>query len=223
MTAPATLVRSSFPDLLPQDRAPGLHLSAITRSLCLGLGDFDDDLDPPYNLMRLGLTMQWGLSFQLAHEHPGRYYRVWDQQHECWKFEMQVERDGIWGNIDLLNVDTGFNGGCWAVEDPKMTRKSSKHGHDDVSSTGGVQWAPKWREAWMRVAGYCWMVPGPARVGRLWVAHLFDYSARFGGDVVAGCWERRWDGVEGERELAENWEVILRHAAQMPRTETGYV
>lgn len=219
MTAPATLIRDSFPDLLPQNRATGRHLSEITRYICSGMGDFDPDSDPPMNLMRLGLTMQWGLSFQLAHQHPGRYYRVWDPQYECWHFELQVEKDGIYGNIDLLNVDKEFNGGpnggCWAVEDPKLTRKSAKHSHDDVSSTGGIMWSPKWREAWMRVAGYCWMVG--ARVGRLWVAHLFDYGDRFGGDVKGGCWERRWDTAEGEVELAENWEMILRHERQMPR------
>lgn len=214
LTAPATIVRRGFPDLLPQDRAPGRHLSDVTRSLCGGMGDFDLDSNPPYQLMNLGLTMEWGLCYQLAHHYPGRYFRTWDTRYECWKAGLQVERDGISGNIDLLNV--GEEPGVWAVEDPKMTRKSVKHLHDITTPDGQVSFAPKWREAWMRLAGYAWMVPGPARVGRLWVAHIFDYTDRFGGgDTECLVWERRWDTLEGERELRENWEMIVRHERTM--------
>lgn len=211
MTASATLVRDGFPPLLPQDRHPGRHLSEITRSICAGLGDFDPDHEPPVQLMQLGLTMEWGLTHQLVHEHPGRYLRTWDTQYQCWKTGLEVERDGIWGNLDLLNV--GQEPGLWAVEDVKMTRKSSRHAHDDTGIDGQVYWAAKWREAWMRLAGYCWMVG--ASVGRLWVAHLFDYGDRFGGDVKCGVWERRWDNAAGEDELRVNWEIILRHERQM--------
>lgn len=223
MTAPAVLVRSDFPDLLPQDRAPGRHLSQVTRSICAGLGDFDEDGDPPYNLMRLGLTMEWGLAHQLAHHYPGRYLRSWDPAHQCWKMGMQVEKDGIWANLDLLNPygvapwePLPQVPSVWAVEDAKMTRKSARHPHDDGDGES-LRWSAKWRESWMRVAGYCWMVG--ARIGRLWVAHLFDYSARGGGDVVAGVWERRWDTPEGEDELRVNWEIILRHERGMPPVE----
>lgn len=215
MTAPATLIRTGFPGLLPQDRVPGRHLSDVTRSMCAALGDYDHvDLDasPPTQLMQLGLTMEHGLAHQLAHHYPGRYLRAWDARFDCWKYGLQVERDGIVGNLDLLNV--GEEPGVMIVEDPKMTRKSSRHSHDEVTGGGQVVWSPKWRESWMRVAGYCWMVG--ARVGRLWVAHLFDYSARFGGDVWCGVWERRWDNAEGEKELSENWRAILTHERGMP-------
>lgn len=200
--APAVLVRDGFPPLLPQDRAPGRHLSDVTRSLCAGLGDFVDDPDsePPYQLMQLGLTMEWGLAFQLSHHFPGRYLRTWDTRFECWKFGLQLQIDGIWMNIDLLNIGQEV---VWAVEDIKLTRKSSRHGQD----------SPKWREAWMRVKGYCWGIG--ARVGRLWISHLFDYSARGGGDAICRVWERRWDTKDGEQELADNWEVIVRHERQM--------
>lgn len=215
--APATVVREGFPPLLPSTRAPGRHLSEVTRSLCSGLGDFDPDADSPYQLMQLGLTMEWGLTHQLTHQYPGRYFRTWDAGYQCWKTGLEVERDGITGNIDLLNV--GEEPGVWAVEDVKMTRKSSKHGHDEVNAlTGEVSgWHAKWREAWMRVAGYCWMVG--ARVGKLWVAHLFDYGDRFGGDVKCLVWERRWDTEEGEEELRVNWDIIVRHERQMTATE----
>lgn len=202
MVAPARIVRDGFPPLLPQDRTPGRHLSDVTRSLCLGFGDFDDDRDPPYQLMQLGLTMEWGLTQQLLLQYPGRYLRTWDARFETWKAGLQVEKDGISGNLDLLNVED------WAVEDPKMTRKSSRHPHDVDGEIG-----PKWREAWMRVMGYCWMIG--ARVGRLWVAHIFDYSARFGGDVKSYVLERRWDTDEGVEELRVNWEIILRHERGM--------
>jgi hypothetical protein len=205
-TAPAVLVSEGFPPLLPQRRHPGRHLSDVTRSLCLGLGDFDEDHDPPYQLMQLGLTMEWGLANQLAHEYPGRYLRTWDAERQCWVSGLQVERDGIWGNLDLLNV--GQEPGVWAVEDCKMTRKSRKHDQD----------SPKWREAWMRVKGYCWMVG--AKVGRLWVAHLWDYGERFGGDVWCPVWERRWDTPEGEEELRTNWGVIVRHEMTMAPCQT---
>lgn len=222
--APAVLVREGFPPLMSQDRAPGRHLSEVTRSICMGMGDFDDDADPPWQLMQLGLTMEWGLASQIMHHYPGRYLRAWDERHQCWKTGMQVERDGITGNIDLLNIggalpwEPAVPGAAWAVEDAKMTRKSASHPHDNVNCnmyTGeeSVSWAPKWREAWMRVAGYCWMIG--ARVGRLWVAHLFDYRARGGGDTWCGVWERRWDNADGERELAGNWEVIVRHERTM--------
>lgn len=203
--APAVLVREGFPGLLPQERAPGRHLSEVTRSLCASLGDFDEDGDPPHELMRLGLTMEWGLTFQLLHDPAtrGRYARTWDPRFECHKGGLEVERDGIIGNVDLLNV--GQEPRVWAVEDVKMTRKSARHDQD----------SPKWREAWMRLKGYCWMVG--ARVGRLWIAHIFDYSARFGGDVKAGAWERRWDTAAGEDELRVNWEIILRHERQMTK------
>lgn len=212
-TAPAVLVQEGFPPLLPQDRAPGRHLSEVTRSLCAGLGDFDPDHEPPIQLMQLGLTMEWGLTHQLLHQYPGRYFRTWNQEFECWQTGLQVSRDGITGNIDLLNV--GQEPGLWAVEDVKMTRKSRKHSHDEMDASGQViGHGPKWREAWMRVMGYCWMTG--AKVGRLWTAHLFDYSDRFGGDVWCGVWERRWDSSEGERELETNWNIILRHEKQMP-------
>lgn len=207
--SPAVLVREGFPPLLPQDRAPGRHLSDVTRSLCAGLGDFDPDSEPPVQLMQLGLTMEWGLAHQLMHHFPGRYLRTWDDQYQCWKAGLQVSRDGITGNIDLLNVGQEP---VWAVEDAKMTRKSAKHPHD-VDGPDGNYLGPKWREAWMRVMGYCWMVG--ARVGRLWVAHLFDYTARFGGDVWCPVWERRWDTAEGEDELCANWDVIVRHERGM--------
>lgn len=210
-TATATLIQDGFPPLLPQDRAPGRHLSDVTRSLCVGLGDFNPDHDPPYQLMQLGLTMEWGFCHQLTHNFPDRYFRTWNAQHQCWQTGLQVERDGISGNIDLLNV--GQESGVWAVEDIKMTRKSSKHGHDAIDHAGRVSWGPKWREAWMRVAGYCSMTG--ARVGRLWVAHIFDYTDRFGGDVKCWLWERRWDTVEGEDELKVNWEIIVRHEKTM--------
>lgn len=216
MTAPAILIREGFPPLLPQDRAPGRHLSDVTRSLCAGLGDFDLDSDPPWQLMQLGLTMEWGLTHQLIHHYPGRYLRTWDERYQCWKAGLQVERDGISGNIDLLNIREEL--GVMAVEDVKMTRKSRDHPHDDIyfnMHTGefSVVWSGKWREAWMRVAGYAYMVG--ARVGRLWIAHLFDYKQR-GGDVRCPVWERRWDNAEGKRELEENWGVILRHERTMP-------
>lgn len=199
--APAVLVAEGFPALLPQNRTPGRHLSEVTRSLCAGMGDFDEDSDPPYQLMQLGLTMEWGLTHQLLHHFPGRYLRTWDEQYQCWKAGLEVERDGIYGSLDLLNV--GQEPGVLAVEDCKMTRKSHKHSQD----------SPKWREAWMRLKGYCWMVG--ARVGRLWVAHIFDYSERFGGDTYCPVWERRWDTAEGEEELRVNWEIIVRHERQM--------
>lgn len=215
MTAPAVLVREGFPPLVPQDRAPGRHLSDVTRSLCAGLGDFDLDADPPWQLMQLGLTMEWGLTNQLAVHYPGRYLRTWDTRYEYWRTGLQVERDGITGNIDLLNV--GQEPGVWAVEDVKMTRKSREHAHDDISAQGAVSWGAKWREAWMRVAGYCWMVG--ARVGRLWIAHIFDYKQRGGEDCWCPVWERRWDNAEGERELESNWGVIVRHERTMPAVE----
>lgn len=213
MTAPARLVREGFPELLSQDRAPGRHLSDVTRSICIGLGDFDpDDRDQaPVQLMNLGLTMEWGLAQQLLLQYPGRYFRTWDERFQCWKSGLQVERDGIHMNLDLLNVGQEP---VWAVEDVKMTRKSRKHGHDEVAPDGRVLGlGAKWREAWMRLMGYCWGTG--ARVGRLWVAHLWDYGERFGGDVWCPVWERRWDTPEGERELEENWNVILRHERGM--------
>lgn len=216
MTAPATLIREGFPPLLPSTRAPGRHLSDVTRSLCAGLGDFDPDAEPPMQLMQLGLTFEAGLTTQLLHHYPGRYFRTWDAQWERWTSGLQVERDGITGNIDLLNI--GEEPGVWAVEDAKWTRKSRKHPHDIASPTGAIQWGPKWREAWMRVGGYCWMVG--ARVGRLWIAYTFDYTAQFGGDAVCQVWERRWDSAEGERELEINWNVIVRHERTMPPPTT---
>jgi hypothetical protein len=224
VTTPATLVRTGFPPLLPQDRAPGRHLSEVTRSICAGLGDFDPDGEPPVQLMQLGLTMEWGLTHQLTHHYPGRYLRTWDERHQCWKTGLQVERDGITGNIDLLNVagvppwepmPQPGSPVIWAVEDTKMTRKSRRHPHDDTGPSGDIFWAPKWREAWMRVAGYCWQIG--ARIGRLWVAGIFDYSGSFGGDSWCEVWERRWDTPEGEEELRVNWEVIVRHERQMER------
>lgn len=216
MTAPARLIREGFPSLIPTPRAPGRHLSDVTRSICAGLGDFDPDAEFPEQLAGLGLTFEWGLTNALMLQYPGRYLRTWDVAYECWRTGIEVTHDGISGNIDLLNV--GQEPGIWAVEDVKFTRKSRKQPHDTVQlGTGTVQWAPKWREAWMRVAGYCWMVG--ARVGRLWISHVFDYTERFGGDAYNCVWERRWDTLEGERELQINWEVIVRHEREMPPVE----
>jgi len=214
MTAPAALIREGFPPLLPQTRAPGRHLSDVTRSLCLGLGDFESgpEREPPMQLMQLGLTLEWGLKDQLLHHYPGRYLRTWDPEFECWRAGLAIERDGIHMNLDLLNY--GEEPGVLAVEDVKMTRKSRKHAHDLIAADGSVSWAPKWREAWMRLAGYCYTVG--ARVGRLWIAHLFDYNERFGGDAYCAVWERRWDTPEGEEELRVNWDVIVRHEREMP-------
>lgn len=210
MPAPAVLVREGFPALMPSSRALGRHLSDVTRSICAAYGDFDPDDRSvfPVQLAQLGLTFEWGLMSQLTHHYPGRYFRTWDEQYECWRAGLQVEKDGISGNLDGLNLGGALPWepavpGLWAVEDAKFTRKSRKHSQESA----------KWREAWMRVAGYCWMVG--ARVGRLWIAYTFDYGEKFGGDAVCQVWERRWDTPEGERELENNWAVIVRHERTM--------
>lgn len=200
--APAVLVAESFPALVPQDRAPGRHLSDITRSLAIGLGHIkeDNDAQMPIERMKLGLTFEMGFVRQLTHHYPDRYARFWDERYEKWDTGFQVEKDEIWMNLDLLRIDEAVP----AVEDVKMTAKSARHDQEGA----------KWWEAWVRVKGYAWAVG--ARVGRLWIAHIFDYSSRFdGGDVVCRCWERRWDTPEGERELSNNWEMILREDRRM--------
>lgn len=223
MTSPARLVREGFPPLIPTPRAPGRHLSDVTRSLCSGLGDFasDPDAEPPLQLMQLGLTFEWGLTNQLLHHCPNCYMRRWDAEWGVWRTGIEVSRDGISGNIDLICTCSGcdvhppMTRGVMAVEDVKFTRKSRNQPHDvQQLGTGIVQWAPKWREAWMRLAGYAWVIG--ARVGRLWISHVFDYSDRFGGgDACCWVWERRWDSEEGERELQTNWDVIVRHERGM--------
>lgn len=226
MTAPARLVREGFPLLIPTPRAPGRHLSDVTRSLCAGLGDFDPDSDPPRQLMGLGLTFEWGLTNALMQHCPNCYLKRWDAQWGVWRTGMEITLDGIFGNVDMICTCDGSGceihppstPGVWAVEDAKFTRKSRNKPHDvEQLGTGTVQWAPPWREAWMRVAGYCWMTG--CRVGRLWVSHVFDYSERFGGDAYNPVWERRWDTQEGERELETNWAVIVRHERGMPPVE----
>src|ERR1044071_9580168 len=138
MGTPAIQVRSDWPSLCRSHRSPGRHLSDVTRSLAIGLGHFADDPDRsmPTQMMDLGLILEWGFANMLLHEYPDMYYRDWDEERQCWRAGLEVEKDGIVGTLDLWKIGEK----PMAVEDVKLTRKSSRHDKD----------GPKWWEAWTR-------------------------------------------------------------------------
>lgn len=199
------LISTDLPALLPQtDRAPGLHVSTIINSICVGLGHYAPSENRPTRKMELGCVWEHAWAHRLMLDDPGRYYREWDDAHGYWKCGMAVERDNIHGNLDLLDLHD------WAVEDCKATWMSTKHGPDSTKV-----W--KW---WVQVMAYCWMLGAvtgtPARVGRLRVAFVMgDWKSE---DVYTPTWEREWS----DEELEANWVMLREHGRRMEMEGIGY-
>lgn len=190
-----TLLREGFPPFTPaQERSPGLHLSTIISDLCVCLGMYDPDRRIPMVKAELGNMLETCLAERLALEDPDRYYRVWDDRLQRWRNDLEVyqARDGVYMTLDLLDTID------WAVEDFKLTWLSAKHAID----------SPKLVKFWWQVKGYCYGIG--SKVGRLYPVYpRGDYSD--GGDVIA----RRWEARFTQRQLEDNWGMLMRHRDAM--------
>lgn len=177
------LLSNTMPELLPMtDRSPGIHVSDVIRDLCLQLGHFKvkdgNVLDPAW--AELGSALEYAIVQRFDLEYPGRYVQPGE-----------LERDGLYGTPDLVNVDD------WSIEEIKLAWMSSNHAPD----------SDKFWRYWVQVKAYCWMIE--SEIGRLHVCHVNgDY--RSPGPVYR-AWEQRFT----EAELAENWAMLLTRAERM--------
>lgn len=189
-----TLISIGLPDLLPQSqhRTPGIHVSDIIRYLCIRLGHFEDDNEsntvlPPSTLsrMQIGCAIEDALSLRYHQDNPDRYIRIGE-----------IERDGIYGHPDLIDCHLG------AVKEFKATWVSTK------SKPGSTKFW-KWE---VQLKAYCYMIDLP--LGHLQPVHMNgDYKWGKGPEsgVQAPIYERRFT----DKELRENWEMLLTNAEKL--------
>ena len=181
------LIADDIRELLPMRRAPGSHVSEIINRLCVSLGKWEDSDDGPAQIqLEMGNCMEDAIADALANRYakddPGRYIHGFE-----------VEKDGISGNIDLLDtVD-------FAVEDVKLTKRSIRHEID----------SEKFWHNWVQIKSYCHMIG--ASIGRLHVVFVNGNYKYDKDDPLAGWQYRVWEDVWSVRELADNWRMIHGH------------
>ena len=186
---PPTLIASGIPELLPMVRtgAPGAHVSAIIRSICIRMKHFEDSEDgPSQTRLELGCAFEDAVVDGLKRRHVAH-----DPDRYC--SPGQLELDGLFGTPDLLDVTD------WAIVEIKLTWLSSRHDPESI----------KFWKYWVQIKAYCKMVH--TLVGRLHVGHI-NGNYR-GGDPEYNVWEWRFT----QQELDENWAMLLTHAAVMKR------
>lgn len=199
---PPTLICNEIPELLPMTgRSDGVHVSELISSLCVELGFYKsaDFRDAPKSKMALGSALEHALAHRYMLQHPHKYYRWWDPQTESWRNDLEVERDGVYGTVDLFDMQTP------AVEEIKLTWMSTKQEFDaqgqNIVFSGRVGKSKLWRFG-VQLKAYLHMMG--LEVGRL---HLTfprgDYKSE---DADYHVWEKRFS----EQVLVSNWDMLMR-------------
>lgn len=199
---PPVLICSEIPELLPMTgRSDGVHISTLISSLCVEMGFYKsaDFRDAPKSKMALGSALEHALAHRYMLQYPGKYYRWWDPVTESWRNDLEVERDGVYGTIDLFDVQTP------AVEEIKLTWMSTRQEFDEqgknIVFSERVGKSKLWRFG-VQLKAYLWMIG--AEAGRLHLAFpRGDYKSE---DADYHVWEKRFS----ERSLENNWGMLMR-------------
>lgn len=168
-------------------RSPGHHVSEIINRICVRLGKFeerDSSSRPPQIQLEVGNVMESviakGLAERFALDQPDRYIHG-----------LELERDGVTGNLDLLDtVD-------FAVEECKCTKYSIRH---DVEGE-------KFWHYWRQLQSYCYMIG--SNIGRLHVVFINGNYKYDPTDPNAGWQYRVWEDKWTDAELMMNWRMIV--------------
>lgn len=185
---PPVLIADKIEELLPMHRMPGNHVSHIINRLAVRLGTWkeNDDDTPSQIQFEMGNSVEDvvadSLARRYAKHHPDRYIHG-----------LALERDGIHGNLDLLDTIDG------AVEDVKLTKKSLRH---DIE--GGKFW-----HNWVQIMAYCYMVG--VNIGRLHVVFVNGNYKYDRNDPDAGWQYRVWEDRWTDKQLMDNWRMLLGH------------
>ena len=181
------LIATDIRELLPMRRAPGNHVSEILNRICVGLGKWSDT-GPPHSQIQLetGTALEdaiaQALADRYARDDPGRYIHG-----------LEVEKDGITGNIDLFDtVD-------FAVEDVKLTKRSIRH---DIEGD-------KFWHNWEQIKTYCYMIG--VNIGRLHVVFVNGNYKFDANDPDAGWQYRVWEDTWTTQKLQETWRMVHGH------------
>lgn len=208
MTAASTptLILDTFPaDLFDFESAAGgssssshrtkcVHLSGITYALAIQFGYqkervMSDVLRQAF--MGLGTGMEWALAYAYSRRYPGRYIHQ----------PPEMILDDIAGHIDLVDIQDSRG---IVIDDVKCKWSATA---DDKDIMAGPYW-----EAWTRLKGYCKFMG--STIGRL---HVFNVNGEGFGKRADGTQKsfgptyRVWEWVWTEREIDQNWQMILNH------------
>lgn len=191
------IVTTGIRELAPMVRGgePGNHVSAIIRDLCIQLGHFDDDeVDGPLDadaLSRRQTRWELGSAFERC-VIDALKLRTLEHQPDRYISPGELEVDGLLGNMDLYDLIDD------AVLEMKLTWLSSKH---DIESV-------KFWKYLVQIKAYCYMAK--TRRGYLHVCHVMgDY--RENQSPLYNVHECLFD----QRELIENWRMLLTHRDAM--------
>lgn len=170
-------------------RSPGLHLSAIYN-------DLFQDLEPKRftrGTLPDPLRLEAGLSMELMLEEGIKRRLSADRPGEFFTEE------GIAFSPDLL-----INNGVLRLGEIKLTWLSSR----DVPRESGINvLPPKFDKYLVQMKGYCHALGTP--YARLYVFFVNgDYTHPYSPELLS------WDIEFTERELQENWEMLINHAKQ---------
>ena len=179
--------------LYDQPRSLGYHVSGSIGRMLKAIdpkryGD-GDSRDLPLNYWSLGHAVEAALADAVNRKYPDRYIRIGE-----------VEKDGITGSPDFLDVDPQkecpiCEEYCPSVVDVKLTKISAKRLKEE-----DFTWMWKY---WIQVKAYCSMLE-VHRGGVLFVFINGDYR---GIEPVVALIEDEWD----LEELEENWNMIYNN------------
>ena len=128
------------------------------------------------------LAIANGLKQRFALDDPDRYVHG-----------LELELDGITGNLDLLDVKD------FAVEDVKLTKKSLRH---DIDSD-------KFWYNWAQVKSYCCMIG--SNIGRLHLVYVMGNYKFDPNDPLSGWQYRLWEDRWTKSELDAWWRIMVGH------------
>ena len=179
------LIADDIRELLPMVRRPGHHVSTIVNRMCVANGKYSADRGKPRQIMfEAGNVfedlMAAHLAARFAKDDPERYIHG-----------MQVERDGITGNLDLFDTHD------FAVEECKFTKLSCRH---DIAGE-------KFWQYWAQLKSYCHMLDSPT--GRLHICHVMGNWKHDLDDPLSGYQYRLWEDTWTDRELKTHWRMML--------------
>lgn len=177
------------------ERSEGLHASRIIRDLQEGLGiakggDNGITQDQLEEFGTIGFLWERVLEITLARmvcdDNPGRYQRIGE-----------LHLGGIFLTPDYCDLDFyGDGSNVLGLEEWKCSWSSYRKG-DDLE-----------KHFWhwlVQIKAYCWALE--TRVARLRAVFI---AGDWKGDITPKC--RIWEFEFTERELADNWSMLVNHA-----------